>query len=55
MQSGFVTDALMVSTGGGQSFGPGADLTSETDFILLVNDTQIITEIEGVATAMPII
>jgi len=55
LQSGFVTDALIVSTGGGQSFGPGADLTSETDFTLLVNDTLIINEIEGVATSMPII
>jgi len=55
LQSGFVTDALIVSTGGGQLFGPGAGLISETDFALLVNDTLIINEIEGVVTAMPII
>ncbi len=55
LQSGFVTDALIVSTGEGQTFGPGADLTGETDFTLLVNDTQIIRGIDGVATAMPII
>jgi len=55
LQSGFVTDALIVSTGGGQQFGPGAGLISETDFALLVNHTQLINEIEGVATSMPII
>ena len=55
LQSGFVTDTLIVSTGGGQRFGPGAGLVSETDFALLVNHTQLINEIEGVATSMPII
>jgi len=55
LQSGFVTDTLIVSTEGGQQFGPGAGLISETDFTLLVNDTLIINEIEGVVTAMPII
>ena len=55
LQSGFVTNTLIVSTGGGQQFGPGAGLISETDFTLLVNDTLIINEIEGVVTAMPII
>jgi len=55
LQSGFVTDALIVSTGGGTAFGPGSGLVTETDFALLVNDTLIINEIEGVATSMPII
>ena len=55
LQSGFVTDALIVSTGGGTAFGPGSDLITETDFTLLVNHTQLINEIEGVATSMPII
>lgn len=55
LQSGFATDTLIVSTGGGNQFGPGAGLVSDTDFTLLVNDTQIINEIEGVATSMPII
>ena len=55
LQSGFVTDTLIVSTGGGQQFGPGASLISDTDFTLLVNHTQLINEIEGVATSMPII
>ena len=55
LQSGFVTDALIVSTGGGTAFGPGSDLVTETDFTLLVNHTQLINEIEGVVTSMPII
>jgi len=55
LQSGFVTDALIVSTGGGTAFGPGSNLVTETDFTLLVNHTQLINEIEGVATSMPII
>lgn len=55
LQSGFVTDALIVSTGGGTQFGPGSDLISETGFTLLVNDTQLINEIEGVVASMPII
>jgi len=55
LESGFVTDALIVSAGGGQGFGPRAALASESDFTLLVNDTLIINEIEGVAIAMPII
>ena len=55
LQSGFVTDALIVSTGGGTAFGPGSNLVTESDFTLLVNDTQIINEIDGVATSMPII
>ncbi|MCZ2809341.1 MAG: ABC transporter permease [Candidatus Bathyarchaeota archaeon] len=55
LQSGFVTDALIVSTGGGTAFGPGSNLVTESDFTLLVNHTQLINEIEGVATSMPII
>jgi len=55
LQSGFVTDALIVSTGGGTAFGPGSNLITETDFTLLVNHTQLINEIDGVATSMPII
>ncbi|MDH5690104.1 MAG: ABC transporter permease [Candidatus Bathyarchaeota archaeon] len=55
LQSGFVTDALIVSTGGGTAFGPGSNLVTETDFTLLVNHTQLINEIEGVVTSMPII
>jgi len=55
LQSGFATDTLIVSTGGGSQFGPGADLVTDTDFILLVNDTQMINEIENVATSVAII
>ena len=55
LQSGFVTDALIVSTGGGTAFGPGSGLVTETDFTLLINDTLIINEIEGVVTSMPIV
>ncbi len=55
LQSGFATDTLIVSTGGGNQFGPGAGLTTDSDFTLLVNDTQIIDEIENVAASMPII
>ena len=55
LQSGFATDTLIVSTGGGQQFGVGSNLISETDFPLYVNDTLIIEDIDGVASAMPII
>jgi len=55
LQSGFVTDALIVSTGGGTAFGPGSNLVTESDFALLVNHTRLINEIDGVATSMPII
>ena len=54
LQSGFATDTLIVSTGSGQQrFGAG--LARETGFTLLLNDTDTISEIEGVETAMPIV
>lgn len=54
LQSGFATDTLIVSTGGSQQrFGAG--LARETGFTLLLNDTDTISEIEGVETAMPIV
>ncbi|MBE0512649.1 ABC transporter permease [Candidatus Bathyarchaeota archaeon] len=50
-QTGFATDTLIVSTGS-FGIGPGA---AESDFDLLVNDTQTIDEIEDVDTSVAII
>jgi putative ABC transport system permease protein len=48
LQTGFATDTLIVSTGGGFGMGAGALTAAESDFKLLVNYTQVIDEIEGV-------
>ena len=48
LQTGFATDTLIVSTGGGFTMGPGARITAESDFKLVVNHTQVIDGIEGV-------
>lgn len=55
LQTGFATDTLIVSTGGGFAMGPGAGITPESDFKLLVNYTQVIDEIEGVDLSAAII
>jgi len=55
LQTGFATDTLIVSAGGGFGMGPGAMTAAESDFKLLVNYTQIIDEIEDVDMAMAII
>ncbi len=52
LQSGFATDTLIVSSGGGFGMGFGA---AGSDFNLLVNHTQIIDEIEDVDTSMAVI
>jgi putative ABC transport system permease protein len=48
LQTGFATNTLIVSRGGGFGIGPGMGLIADSDFTLLVNYTQIIDEIEGV-------
>jgi len=53
LQTGFATDTLIVSTGGG--FSPGAGLSAPSDFKLLVNYTQIIDEIDAVDMSVAII
>jgi len=53
LQTGFATDTLIVSAGGGFSFGGQGTISS--DFRLFVNDTQIINEIENVTTSIAII
>ena len=52
LQSGFATDTLIVSSGGGFGMGFGG---AGSDFTLLVNHTQIIDEIEDVDTSMAVI
>jgi len=53
LQKGFATDTLIVSTGRG--FGFGEVGATDSDFKLLVNDTQTIDEIENVEMSMAII
>lgn len=57
LQTGFATDTLIVSTGGGFSMthGPSPGLTAESDFNLLVNHTQITEEIENVDMSVAVI
>jgi len=55
LQTGFATDTLIVSTGGGFSIGPGAGTVAESDFKLLVNHTRIIDEIEDVDMSAAVI
>jgi putative ABC transport system permease protein len=53
LQTGFATDTLIVSTGGG--FGLGAQGATGSGFKLFVNDTQTINEIENVSMSIAII
>ena len=53
LQTGFATDTLIVSTGGG--FGPGAMASAGSDFKLSVNHTQIIDEIDDVDMSVAVI
>jgi putative ABC transport system permease protein len=53
LQTGFATDTLIVSTGGG--FGLGAQGATGSGFKLFVNDTQTINEIENVTMSIAII
>ena len=55
LQTGFATDTLIVSTGGGFGMDPGAMTAAESDFKLLVNYTQIIDEIEDVDISAAVI
>lgn len=55
LQTGFATNTLIVSTGGGFGTGPGAMTATESDFKLLVNHTQIIDEIEDVDMSAAVI
>ncbi|MCW3993013.1 MAG: ABC transporter permease [Candidatus Bathyarchaeota archaeon] len=55
LQTGFATNTLIVSTGGGFGMGPGAMTATESDFNLLVNYTQIIDEIEDVVMSVAVI
>lgn len=53
LQTGFATDTLIVSTGGG--FNLGAIGAANSGFTLLVNDTQTINQIDNVSTSVAII
>ena len=55
LQTGFATNTLIVSAGGGFGMGPGAMTATESDFKLLVNHTQIIDEIEDVDISAAVI
>ncbi|MBE0512665.1 ABC transporter permease [Candidatus Bathyarchaeota archaeon] len=55
LQTGFATNTLIVSTGGGFGMGPGAMTATESDFKLLVNHTRIIDEIEDVDMSAAVI
>ncbi|MDH5447737.1 MAG: ABC transporter permease [Candidatus Bathyarchaeota archaeon] len=55
LQTGFATDTLIVSTGGGLGMNPGAMTAVESDFELLVNYTKIIDEIENVEMSTAVI
>ena len=55
LQTGFATNTLIVSAGGGFGMGPGAMTATESDFKLLLNHTQIIDEIEDVAMSAAVI
>jgi len=55
LQTGFATNTLIVSTGGGFGMGAGAMTATESDFKLLVNHTQIIDEIEDVDMSAAVI
>jgi putative ABC transport system permease protein len=50
LSEGFATDTVIVST---QSFTPGV-LSEPSDFTLLVNDTDIINDIEGVQNSVAV-
>jgi putative ABC transport system permease protein len=56
LQTGFATDTLIVSSGGGFGIGAGGAMgVAESDFKLLVNHTQTIDEIEYVDTSVAVI
>jgi putative ABC transport system permease protein len=56
LQTGFATDTLIVSTGGGFGVGAGGAMgAADSGFSLLVNDTQTIDELGNVSMSMAII
>jgi putative ABC transport system permease protein len=56
LQTGFATNTLIVSTGGGFGFGAGGGVgVANSGFKLLVNDTQKINNITNVETSIAII
>jgi len=55
LQTGFATNTLIVSTGGGFGMGSSMGTTVDSDFKLLVNYTQFIDEIEGVSMSTAVI
>ena len=55
LQTGFATNTLIVSTGGGFGMGHGAMTATESDFNLLVNYTQITDRIEGVVMSVAVV
>jgi len=56
LQRGFATDTLIVSSRGSFGLGAGGAMgAANSDFNLLVNDTQTIDEIENVDTSLAII
>ncbi len=55
LQTGFATNTLIVSTGRGFGMGAGMGTTADSDFMLLVNYTQVIDEIEGVSMSAAVI
>ena len=55
LQSGFATNTLIVSPRGGYTIGSRAGLTTDSDFVLVVNYTDIIDEIDGVTASTAVI
>jgi putative ABC transport system permease protein len=55
LQTGFATNTLVVSTGGGFGMGVGAMSATESDFELLVNYTQLIDDIEDVVQSVAVL
>jgi putative ABC transport system permease protein len=55
LQTGFATDTLIVSAGGGFGLGPRAPGDSGSGFSLLINDTQTINNIQHVNSSLAII
>jgi len=55
LQTGFATNTLIVSSGGGFGMGSSMGTTVDSDFKLLVNYTQLIDEIEGVSMSTGVI
>jgi len=55
LQTGFATNTLIVSIGGGFGMGPTGMTTARSDFDLLVNYTQMIDEIENVHISVAVI